>query len=52
MRRIARALPERKAIQVRWLEALVSLFSFRRVSRNRVITQTTDAQIALSFSWK
>lgn len=25
MRRIARALPERKAIQVKWLEAPVSL---------------------------
>ena len=34
--------PERKAIQVKWLEAPVSLFSFRRVSRNRVSTQTTD----------
>lgn len=34
--------PERKAIQVKWLEALVSLFSFRRVSRNRVSAQTTD----------
>lgn len=55
MRRIAREWwPERKAIQVKWLEALVSLFSFRRAVSAGIesVPKRRAARIALSLSWK